>query len=451
MRHPTVPPANGTHAYAAPIHRIIIQEVRTMDANDSSDNSAPSDSIQGDGGPAAPGLTRRSVLARSGLAAGGALLGAAALKSASVASAASEVTPAPPSIGAAVPLTYFGPSPSQVQKELVGPLQLLRTGEIDFNAGTITIPLYKGQTRNGKVVWYVLTDTSDKDNADALGLLHSAKLRYANVGRAVRPAQIEKDTSLTFFRGAVDFRQERKVTPGAEPNPFPPASFQPGAIGDNNYSPLIVIKNAGNHVYNAPIVAFDVDASQIEFPNGDPDYARVHDKVVKISPKDGTVTLDLVPGFSFAKPVLYLSLDASAALPASIEGVTLAPGLNDITLGHDDSAFSAVERLFAMTNGPRGKDNPQRQGFNSALAGEGKGPLNALGGIPTVATDYSPLWDVNVGEWSKEAIDKGYRSRVTEEFQILGLVQGGHITGPGGKPFGSAGFIVNCPVVHRFL
>jgi len=77
--------------------------------------------------------------------------------------------------------------------------------------------------------------------------------------------------------------------------------------------------------------------------------------------------------------------------------------------------------------------------------------LNVIGGIPTVATDYSPLWDVNVGEWTKTAIGKGYRSRVIEEFQILGLVQGGHITGPGGAKFGSTGFIVNCPVVHRFL
>ena len=113
-----------------------------------------------------------------------------------------------------------------------------------------------------------------------------------------------------------------------------------------------------------------------------------------------------------------------------------------------------------MTNGPVNlpetetggtpETNPQRQGFNSALAGQG-GPLNVLGGIPTVATDYSPLWDINVGEWTEEAIANGYRSRVTEEFQILGLVQRGYITGPGGAPYGSSGIIVNCPIVHRFL
>ena len=77
--------------------------------------------------------------------------------------------------------------------------------------------------------------------------------------------------------------------------------------------------------------------------------------------------------------------------------------------------------------------------------------LNVLGGIPTIATDYSPLWDLNVGSWTQDAIDKGYRARVTEEFQMLGLVQNGWITGPGGAPFGSTGFVVNCPPVYRFL
>jgi hypothetical protein len=74
-----------------------------------------------------------------------------------------------------------------------------------------------------------------------------------------------------------------------------------------------------------------------------------------------------------------------------------------------------------------------------------------LGGIPTVATDYSPLWDLNLGEWTTEAISLGYRSRLIEEFAILGFAQRGWITAPGGEPYGSSGIIVNCPIVFRFL
>jgi hypothetical protein len=162
------------------------------------------------------------------------------------------------------------------------------------------------------------------------------------------------------------------------------------------------------------------------------------------------VTIRLTSGFSFARPVLYLSTDASVPLAAALESATVAPKLASITTGHDDSAFSAVERLFLFANGPTGKDNPQRQGLNSALMGEGS-PLNVFGGIPTIATDYSPLWDLNLGVWTQEAIDKGYRSRLTEEFAILGFVEKGWITGPGGAKYGSVGMIVNCPIVFRFL
>jgi hypothetical protein len=90
------------------------------------------------------------------------------------------------------------------------------------------------------------------------------------------------------------------------------------------------------------------------------------------------------------------------------------------------------------------------QGLNSAVQGEGS-PLNVLGGIPTIATDYSPLWDANVGVWTDYAVESGYRTRLTEEFQILGFAESGFLTGPDGAPYGSAGFIVNCPIVFRFL
>jgi hypothetical protein len=364
-----------------------------------------------------------------------------------------DTQPAPPSIGADIPLTYFGPAPSSVQKELVGPVQLLKSGTIDDAKGTITLPLYRGQTKDKKNVWYVLTDTNDKGNADALGLNYSAKLTYGNVGNGARNASLGTDGSLTFDSGTVNFAPEHVVVPGPQANPFPPTEFKPGSIGDANYSPLVRVENAGGFIYNAPIVAFGVSAEQIDFCKKPVDYKLVHDKVVSICPEanGGTVTLALTPGFSFSKPVLYLSLDANELLPAAMESVTLAPGLDDIPVGRDDSAFSGVERLFAMINGPTGRSNPQRQGFNSALLGEGPGPLNVLGGIPTVATDYSPLWDLNVGEWTKDAISKGYRSRVIEEFQVLGLVERGWITGPGGQKFGSTGFVVNCPIVKRFL
>ena len=366
-----------------------------------------------------------------------------------------EIQPAPASIGADVPATYFGTAPSTVQKELIGPFQLLKAGTLDLQAGTITLPLYKGQLRSGESVWYVLTDTTDEQNAAALGLNFSSKLVYADVGRGVRKASqqlINGKTVVVFESGKVDFAPVRSVTPGAAPNYFPPSAVQPGSVGDANYSPLAKI---GNYIYNAPMLAFNASEATLNaMCDGNADHNVVHDKVVSICPRDGVVKLALTPGFSFARPVLYLSLEANNALPAAMEGVTHAPALTDIKVGSDDSAFSAVERLFAIINGPvntqAGVVHPQRQGFNSALKGDGA-PLNVLGGIPTIATDYSPLWDVNVGQWTQHAIDAHYRSRVRDEFHILGMVRAGWMTGPGGKAFGSSGLIVNCPIVFRFL
>jgi hypothetical protein len=358
--------------------------------------------------------------------------------------------PPPPSVGATVPATYFGPVPSDVKREYIGPYQLLKSGKIDLDAHTITIPLYEGKMKDGRKVWYVLTDTTDAGNAAALGLNYAAKLNYAGVGRAARHATLEKDTTLTFQSGTVDFSPKRRVVPGEAPNFFPPKVAEPGSVGDQDYSPLVIIDNAGGVIYNAPIVAFNVEASQIDFCHGNPDYSLVHDKVVSICPKEDTVTLQLTEGLSFGRPVLYLSLEANDAVPAALEGATLAPGLKDITVGHDDSAFSAIERIFLFANGPTGKENPQRQGLNSALS-DGLSPLNVLGGIPTVATDYSPLWDLNLGVWTRESIEKSYRSRMLGEFQILDFVQKGFITGPNGGKFGSTGFIVNCPIVWRYL
>src|SRR4030095_2145207 len=114
--------------------------------------------------------------------------------------------PASPSIGADIPLTYFGPPPSTSQKELIGPLQLLRSGPLDRQAGTITLPLYQGQMRDGRNVWYILTDTTDPGEAERPGLNFAPKLNYAATGRGVRTATLMRAGLLVFDSGEVDFR-----------------------------------------------------------------------------------------------------------------------------------------------------------------------------------------------------------------------------------------------------
>jgi hypothetical protein len=356
--------------------------------------------------------------------------------------------PAPPSVGATVDLSYFGPSPSTVNRSLVGPVQLLNTGPVNTAKGTITIPLYLGHMKDGKNVWYILTDVDNADVANELGLNFSAKLTFAANG--ARTANFDQNNDLVFDKGTVDFSPVRSITPGPAGHEFPPVAFQPGSVGDKDYGPLVQIVNGGNAIYNAPIVAFNMNASDISFPNGNVDYSKVHDQVVAIDPVNMTVTLNLINGFSFGKPVWYLSMDASIPLAAAIEHNTFAPLQAALPLGKDDSFSSPIERIFIASNGPEdgGCANPLRQGLSADLA-DGFRPNNVLGGIPTNALDYSPVWDAQLFEWTQDAITKGFRGQLREEFQILTFVQDGLLTAPGGMPFTTSGFSINCPIVQR--
>ncbi|HXO36478.1 MAG TPA: hypothetical protein VN901_29390 [Candidatus Acidoferrales bacterium] len=359
-----------------------------------------------------------------------------------------DLFPAPANIGTNVGLSYFGPPPSTVNQSLVGPVQLLNTGQLDATPGTITIPLYKGTVKStGKTAWYILTDVSDQGIAQELGLNFSAKMK--NINTAARTGNLGPDGNIIFDKGTVNFAPERNIVPGPEGAEFPPKSFTPGEIGDANYSPYVTITNGGGVVYNAPMIAYDVDASDINFPNGHVDYTKVHDAVQAIDPINMTVTLALVNGFSFGRPVWYITMDASIPLAAAIEHNTYAPLMGKLLLGNDDSAGSPIERIFIATNGTEGCDNPQRQGLSADL-NDGHRPNNTLGGIPTLALDYSPAWDANLYTWTDEAISKGYRQQLREEFQILTYAQDGLITGASAtQPFGSAGFSINCPIVQR--
>jgi hypothetical protein len=372
------------------------------------------------------------------------------------------VIPPLASIGTKVDISQFPPPDSLTDPELAGPVQLLRSGKFDLPIekltgvnvpsgtprGTITLPLFKGavKTASGqKPAWYIILDAGDQAEADRLGVNFSRKLH--NAGDAARPASRRADGTFLFESGIVDFSPDRLVVAGSEDRAFPPREARPGSVGDANYSPLVVVDGI---VYDAPVIAAAVEDSAINFPIGNPNYSLVHDQVIAIDAVNRTVTLSLINGFSFGKPMLYISTEASDPTVAAIEGNTFAPRLRRLEVGIDDIARSAVERIFIATNGASdgGCANPQRQGLSAALL-DGHRPNNTFGGTPTIASDYSPVWDANLYEWTQDAIEKGYRGLLTEEFRILKLARDGYITGPNGAPFGSAGPVIVCGVAAR--
>lgn len=363
-----------------------------------------------------------------------------------------EARPAPGSIFPDEHIIVAQPSPSEVNPSFLGPVLLMKSAHIDLERGTMTLPLREGQMASGEKVWSVLTDTSDENLSALHGVNYSAKMAYGVTGNAARKARIEKDGTFTFAAGKVDFGPEQSITPGAAPNFFPPTAFQPGAVGDEFYSPLVEFDNAKNAVFNMPMVAFDVSADALDaMCDGNVDKTKVHDKVVAICPRDGTVTLQMTLGYTFGKPIFYLSTEANDPLVAVLEGSIHAPALNDLPFALEDAApGEAAERIYVFANGPTGIDHPFRQGVNSALSDAGShGPLNVLGGIPTINLDYSPIWRLFPVVWTEAAIAAGYRTKLTNAIDIENAGAKGIVESLAGGPPRAVGFLVNCPVVYR--
>jgi hypothetical protein len=313
-----------------------------------------------------------------------------------------------------------------------GSSELFIRSAVEHADGTATFPLQRG-TSQGRTVYYLLLDSSSGDRASALGLNRSQKLaNAANTGAVQR---VTVNAGVVDFPASVDFSPNRVVE---APNGFPPTRFEPGAVGETGYSPLI--QRPDGTVDNAPQIARD--------QNGDGRIdlgTETADKVVSIDTAHLTVTYRETNGFQGDKPVHYVSTDATDPLAATLEDATLAPKLNAAPRAGDDSTQSARAELVAFVNGQTGAVNPQRQGLNSAVAGDGD-PLNVLAWNPSQGR-YSPLWDVHLAQWSAADVAAGTNTRQTDVGTITGLVDHGRITAPGGGAFGASGFIVNCPIV----
>lgn len=129
---------------------------------------------------------------------------------------------------------------------------------------------------------------------------------------------------------------------------------------------------------------------------------------------------------------VYLHQEASSEVVAAAEGSTLAPNLDAAPgLGFNDRETSARSAILPVVDGTRGVDNPERQGLNSALFGEGD-PLNVNQEVPGHGGDrYSPVWDVHPIVWTQAAIDAGLRERLTSNSEIANAFDKGLIVSGG--------------------
>ncbi|MFN8082850.1 MAG: hypothetical protein U0Q14_01310 [Dermatophilaceae bacterium] len=284
-----------------------------------------------------------------------------------------------------------------------------------------TATLHVGSAK-GPAATYVVTESSSRTDAARRGVTWSPKLANARNTGAVQHGRIIGG-SLVVDAG-VDFAPVRVVVPG--PNGFPPATAEPGAIGRPGYSPLVQLPDGT--VINAPQVANSTGRA---------------DKLLWMG--DGRAAFKETEGFYEGRTVYYVSFDASAPDIAALEGVTYAPALQLAPGQGSNAQTSARSGIAPFVNGRTGVDNPERQGLNSALLGEGD-PLNV---VQTLAgeRDYSPLWDVHATVWTDAAKAANADLRQDDFDYIVRLGANGVVTGPGGAAWGAIGVVVNCPMI----
>jgi hypothetical protein len=343
-----------------------------------------------------------------------------------------------------------------VQSSLSIPHQI-ESGIVDKLNHTVTLPLYKGVQGNQRV-WFVLTDTSDLNEAVRLGINWSPKLTNALGTTAVQHALLSPGStgkqldsqSVVHFDGTVDFSGQRVVIPGPDFFPVLPGTHA-GPIGDSKYSPLFTFGNG--IVYNGEQIA---------------NSTGTHPKLIALNLSARTATLHLTEGRYLDRQVLYLSTEASDTVVAALENATFVPNLGVAPQrGSDfciDSPNSASEAIIPIVNGARGVDNPNRQGLQSAVAGEGD-PLNIIREEPECsnpndpavcsALQYSPLWDATPVAWTQAAIDSGQRVRIgshetVEQLFNQGLLVNANPSGPVQQDpeiegLRALGVVINCP------
>lgn len=292
---------------------------------------------------------------------------------------------------------------------------VIATDYSNKTAKSATFPMLQGWTAKGEKTYYIITESSDYEDAKKLGVNFSPVMKYALGTESVQNVTMGNDGKIKF-KGTVDFSPVRVLIQGS-PKAFPPTTFIPGAVGDADYSPLIVMPNMV--VYNAP---------QLINKSG------IQDRVISVDYDAMTIKILVSDGYYGGRDKFYhLVTDASDPLPAAIENAIYAPRLKFLPqFGKNTLADRSVNRGFALVaNGETGIDNPGRQGLASTVIDGGLEPINVFQQDPQnnnkETNNYSAMWDAHVLVWTDEAIAAGKRKPIKTLRQIEDLLAAGSI------------------------
>jgi hypothetical protein len=308
---------------------------------------------------------------------------------------------------------------------------LPNTISVDPDAGIVTLPLHRG-TAHGTTAWYIVTDSSDKADAQQRGAVFAPLLAGLGTGCSACVRTARESHGAIAFPGAPNFGPKRSYVASA--TGFPPASAVPGARAGRGYTPFLRI---GAAVVNAPIVATGNGPFDVRTHTNTEDRRRDRHREEN---RDAGVGQRLFRRQTRRLPE-YGSVGSRRA---TVERATYVPALK---------AQAGIVPIDVVANGSHqglafvalhGKLSLSATAANVATLGSALNVLSTFPAGPTAAA-YSPLWNVEVVAWKSRAL-AAHRDRVLTSLADVASVAT-DTSGPGGKPVGPVGFVVNCPVI----
>lgn len=292
---------------------------------------------------------------------------------------------------------------------------------------TVTLPIFEGRV-HGEKFWYVVTESSDQFDAARRKVNFAPKLGNLKGSSAIQQAKIVD--GILEVSASVDFAASWFLNPGS--SVIPPENYEPGSVAQGQYSPFVQLPDG--------IV---LNASQVANQTGK------HDRVIELDTLNHLVSLFSSQGFFEGSKVWFTCLEASAAIPATLEFATLTPKLNLAPRSGSSDATSSRNSIAIFMNGQAGLENPNRQGLLSFLYGEGD-PQNIIEQIPdntNLASNYSPLMDAHVSVWSSKSLNDQTNTLQTRFSKLPSLAAQQAITATDGTPWAATGFVQNCPII----
>jgi hypothetical protein len=307
---------------------------------------------------------------------------------------------------------------------------------VDTLHGSVTLPVFQGRV-NGKLVWYIVTESSDRADAARRGVTWAPRLAALATSDAAQPGAMVNGELR--YRSGITFTAGRVVRPQPDSG-FPALEASPGSVGDPGYTPFVRLLNGV--VLNAPIVA---------------DEYHTIDRVITLDIGRGRVTLRLARGYGSARHVWYISTDASDPMVAAFERSTWAPAMAATPKVAESGAGSARFGILAIANGVTDRTSPERQGMQSALK-DGLSPLNILQAAPLPGdSSYTPAWDLHLAMWTSSAVSQDQRVKIITWQEAKAYAERGLLVtampGTANPLLGgleAAGVVVNCPVMASF-